>query len=57
MNGAAPRRWLRILAPLVIGLLVLGGWEWLVRARGIPPYVLPGPVAIGEALVRDWPGL
>ncbi|MDO9706953.1 ABC transporter permease [Paracraurococcus lichenis] len=46
--------WLRLLAPVAIGLLVLGGWEWLVRAREIPPYVLPGPVAIAQAMVRDW---
>jgi NitT/TauT family transport system permease protein len=52
--GLAAEGWLRLLAPAVIGLLVLGGWEWLVRARGIPPYVLPGPVAIAETLVRDW---
>jgi NitT/TauT family transport system permease protein len=60
---AAPRRppfglsgeaWLRILAPTLIGLLVLGGWEWVVRARDIPSYVLPGPVLIAETLVRDW---
>ncbi|MBK1657386.1 ABC transporter permease [Paracraurococcus ruber] len=50
----APEAWLRVLAPVVIGLLVLGGWEWLVRAREIPPYILPGPIAIAQALVRDW---
>jgi NitT/TauT family transport system permease protein len=52
--GLTAEGWLRLLAPVVIGLLVLGGWEWLVRSRGIPPYVLPGPVAIAETLVRDW---
>ncbi|MCB4822808.1 ABC transporter permease [Roseicella aerolata] len=52
--GLTAEGWLRLLAPVVIGLLVLGGWEWLVRTRGIPPYVLPGPVAIAETLVRDW---
>ena len=58
MNGAPQaQRWLRILAPIVIGLLVLGGWEGLVRAKGIPPYVLPGPIAIAETLVRDWASL
>jgi NitT/TauT family transport system permease protein len=55
--GLAREGWRRILAPVAIGLLVLGGWEWLVRAREIPPYVLPGPVAIAETLVRDWGGL
>jgi NitT/TauT family transport system permease protein len=46
--------WLRIVAPTIIGLLFLGGWEWLVRARGIPPYILPGPVIIAQTLVKDW---
>jgi NitT/TauT family transport system permease protein len=63
MEETAPRRplfgisgevWLRILAPTVIGLLVLAGWEWVVWARDIPPYVLPGPILIAETLVRDW---
>jgi NitT/TauT family transport system permease protein len=57
MASAQAQRWLRFLGPLVIGVVFLGGWEWLVHARGIPPYVLPGPVAIGEALVRDWAAL
>ena len=57
MGSARSQRWLRILGPLVIGVVFLGGWEWMVRTRGIPPYVLPGPVAIGEALVRDWAAL
>jgi NitT/TauT family transport system permease protein len=45
---------IRVLAPAVIGLLVLGGWEALVRLREIPPYVLPGPLIIAETLWRDW---
>ncbi|MBY0337897.1 MAG: ABC transporter permease [Acetobacteraceae bacterium] len=49
--------WWRVAAPLLIGLLVLGGWEWLVRAREIPPYILPGPVLIAETLWRDWGSL
>jgi len=52
--GLGAEGWLRILAPTVIGILFLGGWEWLVRARGIPPYILPGPVIIAETLVKDW---
>ncbi|MBE9603819.1 ABC transporter permease [Acetobacteraceae bacterium H6797] len=46
--------WLRILAPSAIGLLVLGAWEWAVRANGVPSYILPGPIEIAGALVRDW---
>ena len=45
---------LRILAPLVVGLLVLGGWEWGVRAGAVPPYILPGPVLIAQTLWHDW---
>jgi NitT/TauT family transport system permease protein len=43
------------IAPALLGLLVLGGWEWAVRFWEVPPYILPGPVAIWDALVRDWP--
>jgi NitT/TauT family transport system permease protein len=46
--------WLRILMPLAIGVIALGGWEWAVRAREIPSYILPGPLEIGRTLVRDW---
>ena len=54
---AASSRWAHIVAPLVIGVLMLLGWEWLVRAREIPPYILPAPSAIAVELVRAWPTL
>ena len=41
------------LAPLITGLLGLILWEGLVRALGIKPFVLPGPMAIGSALIAD----
>ena len=40
--------------PALAGVLVLGGWEALVRLYAVPAYVLPGPLAIGRALVEDW---
>ena len=40
------------VAPAIIGLLVLGGWEWLVRHNAVPSYVLPGPVADRLELMR-----
>ncbi|MDX3806496.1 ABC transporter permease [Bosea thiooxidans] len=46
--------WPRIFAPLVIGALVLGLWEFTVRWNEIPSYVLPGPVLVGQTLVADW---
>jgi len=33
---------------------VLLAWEVLVRWRGIPEYILPGPWRIGRALASDW---
>lgn len=50
-------RWLRWLMPGLFGLLALGGWEWVVRANAIPPYILPGPVLVARTLVRDWDSL
>jgi NitT/TauT family transport system permease protein len=46
--------WVKFAAPAILGLLFLGGWEWVVRAREIPPYILPGPVIIFQTLVKDW---
>lgn len=43
------------LLPTLLLLLLLALWEGLVRWNGVPPYVLPGPVAIWGALVADWP--
>lgn len=46
--------WPRILAPLAIGVIVLGLWEFAVRWNEIPAYVLPGPILVGQTLVADW---
>ena len=48
---------LRILAPTLLALLFVGGWEMMVRVREIPPYILPGPIAIWQTLIRDWASL
>jgi len=36
-------------APLLFGLLALIAWEAVVRAADVPPYIVPGPVAIVSA--------
>ena len=46
---------LRLLAPGILGALVLGVWEVAVRALDVPHFILPGPIAIAEAMVADWP--
>lgn len=43
--------------PVLLLAALLALWEGLVRLNGVPAYVLPGPVAIGGALVADWPML
>ncbi len=52
--GITGSGWQKIVAPLVIGLLALGLWEFVVRHAGIPAYILPGPWLIVRTLVADW---
>ena len=42
------------IPPIIIGILALGAWEFLVRAKDIPRYILPGPLLIGATLIKDW---
>ncbi len=51
------RRTLLRAAPVLFGLLALAIWEALVRALHIPPYLVPGPVAIVGAFAADPLGL
>ena len=50
------QNWMRF-APSLFGLLSLAAWEAAVRLAGVPPYVLPGPLAILNAFVADPAGL
>ncbi len=54
---ATERMVARILLPAIILVIVVGGWEALVRLRQIPPYILPSPGVIARTLVEDWPVL
>jgi NitT/TauT family transport system permease protein len=47
----------RIVAPIVIGLIFLGLWEFGVRHFGISKFVLPPPSAIAIALFEDYKSL
>jgi putative hydroxymethylpyrimidine transport system permease protein len=42
---------MRLLRPLITALGLLVGWELLVRLTGVPPFILPGPVRVAEALL------
>jgi len=51
------KRWLRFVAPLALGAVVLVAWEIAVRLYAVPVYILPGPLAIGAVLIAEWAGL
>jgi NitT/TauT family transport system permease protein len=52
-----PLKLLRILLPVIVLALGVALWEFLVRFYDIQPYVLPGPSAVFQTLVGDWPVL
>jgi NitT/TauT family transport system permease protein len=57
MIGRPRFRIWRIAAPLAVGIALLALWQAIVRVEEVPPYILPGPLAIGEALWSDGPSL
>ncbi len=56
-GGIAFERWFRWLAPLTLAALAIGAWDLVVRIKGIPPYILPGPDLVLGSLINDWPTL
>jgi NitT/TauT family transport system permease protein len=46
-------RWSTVIAPLALGALVIIGWELLVDAADIEPFVLPAPSAIWEQITTN----
>jgi NitT/TauT family transport system permease protein len=51
------RLYWRLAAPLAVGVALLALWQAIVAVENIPPYILPGPLAIGAALWSDGPSL
>jgi NitT/TauT family transport system permease protein len=45
---------IKVIPPSLILFVGLAAWEIAVRASEMPVYILPGPVAIVQALVTDW---
>ena len=43
-----------VIAPLLVGLVALLLWEGAVRILAVPPYLLPGPLLVGQTLVTEW---
>jgi NitT/TauT family transport system permease protein len=50
-------RLVRILLPIVVLAVGVAAWALVVRVNHIQPYVLPGPGAVFQTLISDWPVL
>ena len=50
-------RLVRLLLPIVVFAAGIVAWDLVVRLNNIPPYVLPGPSAVFQTLIADWPVL
>ncbi|MRG59197.1 ABC transporter permease subunit [Agromyces sp. CFH 90414] len=48
---------LRVVAPIAVGLIVLGAWQFLVSVVGVSDYLLPSPQSIAEEFVAYWPSI
>jgi NitT/TauT family transport system permease protein len=44
----------RILLPIVVFAAGVIAWELVVHLNHLPPYLLPGPVAVLNTLIADW---
>ncbi len=43
-----------VIAPVVVGVLVILGWDIFVRVTKMPPYLLPSPFLVLQTLISDW---
>ncbi|MGD1807180.1 ABC transporter permease [Dapis sp. BLCC M126] len=48
---------LDIIAPVILGIIVLITWEISVRVMNIPPYLLPGPILVIKTMIEEWNSL
>src|SRR5438132_13092210 len=55
MNAAIlDSRAFRLVAPLLLGVVLLGAWQLLCSALHVPEYLVPAPTDIGATLASDW---
>jgi putative hydroxymethylpyrimidine transport system permease protein len=45
--------WRQAAPPAGLIAALVAGWEWAVRAFGVPPYILPPPSQIAAVLIAD----
>lgn len=56
-RGMLSERLIRIFVPLGVVFALLVAWYLIVRLNDIPPYILPDPIIVAVALVKEWPTL
>ncbi len=47
-------RAMRLLAPSIVGILVLVGWHAFVTLNEVEKFLVPGPLDVWASLVADW---
>jgi len=47
-------RVMRLVAPAIVGVLVVVVWQALVTAYNVPKYLVPSPLLVLQTLVEDW---
>lgn len=54
----ASREWFApVMAPLAVGVLLVGLWQYACRRFDIPVYLFPAPSDIWDSLAANWPDL
>ncbi|MFT4235595.1 MAG: ABC transporter permease subunit [Microbacterium sp.] len=53
----AQQRWGPVIAPVVVGVVLLALWQLLVTVGGVSDYLLPSPSSIGGEIRSLWPAL
>lgn len=48
-----PAIWRAMLRWALIACVLIGLWQLLVKVAGLPPFILPGPLAVGSALAHN----
>lgn len=43
-----------VIAPFIVGVVVLLIWDLAVRIFQLPPYLLPGPLLVLQTLIQEW---
>jgi NitT/TauT family transport system permease protein len=57
MSTAAAPRAKSIVAPVIVGAALVGGWQLFVVARHIKPFLLPAPSAIWHQMLANRSGI